>query len=29
MAGRQQIAAAKKLLDVRNKLAETIQGTVR
>src|SRR5665213_4184443 len=25
MAGRQQIAAAKKLVDVRNKLAETIQ----
>lgn len=25
MAGRQQIAAAKKLIDVRNKLAETIQ----
>ena len=25
MAGRQQVAAAKKLVDVRNKLAETIQ----
>ena len=25
MAGRQQIAAANKLVDVRNKLAETIQ----
>jgi hypothetical protein len=25
MAGRRQVAAAKKLVDVRNKLAETIQ----
>ena len=25
MAGRQQVAAAKKLVDVRNKLAETIK----